>query len=366
MSGERWLALQTPLAIVPVSPALGGWPARTCGGRNWLFSAHPASIILNTINLRAILYKARMRTTALAGGFLLRLLASSTPCALGQEPPKPSVINSTYTISDRFGTETFTLHEEGETLVLDRKGKPSVSVEYAKVQRIVISFPISVPTVDVPFCYIFGESNVPIALLPLRSDAEAKAVAEYVARRAGLELIADVWRVRKPFKCPDPTPAGCLDFKELLDHDDPEIAGYFYHLDQANLVTFACFSGDKRRFFILQYYVPYLQSSESRFFHKVFRDGQEGSSTLEYLRWRDGLGEITNAPQGTAKRQTLGWIDSSSLSFHDKFTNKLNTTTDYTLNVRWSTSRYTENYSLKDEKGKTILADSSGVCVKLN
>jgi hypothetical protein len=313
----------------------------------------------------------KMRRTALAGG-LLTLLGSTAHCVLGQEhdesqlPPgaklvdqsKPSVINSTYTIVDRFGNETLTLHEEGETLVLDREGKPSVSVEYAKVKRI--------PVPILPFCYIFGESNVPIATLPMRSDTEARAVAEYIARRAGLELVVDVWRVRKPFQCPEPAPIGCLDFRELLDHNDPEIVGYFYHLDQANLQTFACFSSDEQRFFTLQYYVPYLQSSESRFFHKVFRNGQENSSTLVHLRWRGDVGEITDSLQRTGKRQTLGWIDSSSLSFHDKFTNKQGSTTDYTLDIRWSTGRYSESYSWRDDKGKTAVTDSSGICVKLN
>ena len=58
MSGEHSPALQTLLGIVPAPPALGGWPVQACAGRIWLFSAHVASNILNTINLQTILYKA--------------------------------------------------------------------------------------------------------------------------------------------------------------------------------------------------------------------------------------------------------------------------------------------------------------------
>ena len=58
MSGERSLARRIPIEIIPVSPALRGWPGRTCGERTWLFSAQLASIILNTINLQTILYKS--------------------------------------------------------------------------------------------------------------------------------------------------------------------------------------------------------------------------------------------------------------------------------------------------------------------
>src|SRR5262249_50088222 len=101
------------------------------------------------------------------------------------ETNRPSVINSTYTISDRFGSETFTLHEEGETLVLDRKGKPSESVEYAKVKY--IPNPVS------QLCGVI-ESNGNTVVFLLRSEEEAKAVAEYIGRRAGLELVGDVWR----------------------------------------------------------------------------------------------------------------------------------------------------------------------------
>jgi hypothetical protein len=330
---------------------------------------------LNTINLQTILYNAAMRTTAMAGRLLVTFLAATAPYGLGQQTPKPSVINSTYFITDDIGrlapiTKTFRLKEEDGMLTYSEdggKGAVEVSVEYAKVLRVArLVSPVPIPGSRNLILVRIEDSEGHVLFVRVTTASEADALSEYVGRRAGLELIADVWRVRKPFQCPEPAPIGCLDFKELLDHDDPEIVGYFYHLNQANLQTFACFRSDEQRFFILQYYVPYLQSSESRFFHKVFKNGQENSSTLVHLRWRGDVGEITDSIQQKGTRQTLGWIDSSSLSFHNKFTNKQQTTTNYTLNIRWSTGRYTENYSWKDDKGKTFVTDSSGICVKLN
>ena len=276
------------------------------------------------------------------------------------ENDRPSVINSTYTISDsRFGKETYVLREKGETLTLySEKSGALLSVEYAKVRY--IPSPLPAPY---PFCYIYGDSDVPIVILPLRSDAEARAVAEYVGRRAGLELIGGAWRVRKPFQCPEEAQIGCRGFKEMLDRDDPEIVGYFYERSISNLSTFACFDKDVERFLILQYGIPHHEFSL-----KVFQSGQDSSATQHYVYWRNTMGTVTGEIRDSFERgmQKLGWIDSSSLSFNDEFPNKLGGTAAYTLDIRWSTGRYAESYSLKDDKGKTVITNSSGVCVKLN
>jgi hypothetical protein len=149
----------------------------------------------------------------------------------------------------------------------------------------------------------------------------------------------------------------------MLDRDDPEIVGYFYERTISNLSTFACFDKDVERFLILQYGIPHHEFSL-----KVFQSGQDSSATQHYVYWRNAMGTVTGEITDSFERgmQKLGWIDSSSLSFNDKFPNKLGGTTAYTLDIRWSTGRYAESYPWKDDKGKTVITNSSGVCVKLN
>jgi hypothetical protein len=89
-------------------------------------------------------------------------------------------------------------------------------------------------------------------------------------------------------------------------------------------------------------------------------------SDFQSIDWSSGdSGAITEERQGQ-KPQTLGWIDSASLTYQNKFTNRMNTTTQYELTIRWSTGRYSESWSGKNDKGERFSNDSSGICVKLH
>ena len=293
------------------------------------------------------------------------------------QPAKPSVLNSTYTIKYPAGASsasparsfslTYHLHEGLGSLILDtepQNGEPAVhSVEFAQVKCVEVRALLGNldPKSKKDLVWIEDSGGTPLLIVPLRSEAEATELAEYVAKRAGLELIAGTWRFRRQFLCPQPTQLACQEFKELLDHDDREIADYFYQR-AGTTHTFACFSDEERRFFIAQYY----QLGEyGSFYQHVFENGQEGSLTIGHINWRGDSGAITDV-FSKVKGPPLGWIDSASLSLEREFKNKMNTTTHYSLQIRWSTGRYTENYSGKDDKGKPFDNDRTGLCVKLN
>jgi hypothetical protein len=100
---------------------------------------------------------------------------------------------------------------------------------------------------------------------------------------------------------------------------------------------------------------------------ETFENGQSDTEKSHKINWSPhGFGEILPYQTHGKKPQSLGSIDSSSLSYHSEFTNRMNTTTQYELSIRWSTGRYTESWSGKDDKGKPFYDHSSGVCVKLN
>ena len=283
-------------------------------------------------------------------------------------PPRPSVINSTYVVTiSGLGQITHHVHEEDGQLLVDKKfasgGELSGSVRYEKVNYVCVEGDSLAPhapkrTVEV------DDSEGHYLIATVRTETEAKAVAEYVVRKSPLplELIAGVWRVRKPFECPEAGQPGCQDFKELLDHDDADIAGFFYERDE-NAHVYACFSNAERWFFVI-HYTHY--GTFGVFTRAGFREGQSGASEFHTIDWSLGdSGAIIEEKQGQ-KPQTLGWVDSSSLAYQTKFTNRMNTATQYELNIRWSTGRYSENWSGKDDKGVRFSTDSSGTCVRLH
>jgi len=67
-----------------------------------------------------------------------------------------------------------------------------------------------------------------------------------------------------------------------------------------------------------------------------------------------------------ARARALGSIDDSALSFATDFKNTWNDVTHYTLNIRWSTGRYTESFTGKDDKGAKFDEEYEGICAKLN
>jgi hypothetical protein len=300
----------------------------------------------------------------LSGGLALATLAQEQESS----PPRPSVINSTYVVTIPVsGQITQHLHEEDGQLLVDKKYANGVrlsgSVKYEKVNYVSVGGDSFTPdakkrTVEV------DDSEGGNVTMTLPTEVEAKTVAEYVVARSplNLELIADAWRVRKPFECPEGSQPGCRDFKELLDHDDADIARFFYERDE-NAHVYACFSNEQRWFFV----VHYTHYGKFGVFSRVaFTDGQSNASDIRIIDWSLGdSGAITQRKQGQ-KPETLGWVDSSSLSYQTKFTNRMNTTTQYELSIRWSTGRYSESWSGKDDKGERFSTDSSGICVNLH
>jgi hypothetical protein len=274
-------------------------------------------------------------------------------------------------------TITFRLHEEDGQLTIDKTKEAnfldsSVSLKYDEINFVeVVEFgayhdlsgkkrtvQISIST---PYTTYVGAAVI------LPTEADANAVAEYIARKSPLhlELIAGAWRVRKPFQCPEGDLPGCKDFKELLDHDDPEIAGYFYSTGGEHV--YACFENEGNGFLVVEYYG--YPSELGRFSLKSFLNGQSNMVEFRKINWySDGNGEITEIPYQAhgQKPQTLGFVDSSSLSYHTKFTNRWNKTLQYDVSIRWATGRFTENWSGKDDDGKPFNESSSGICVKLN
>ncbi|MGC0777335.1 MAG: hypothetical protein WCD68_09015, partial [Candidatus Acidiferrum sp.] len=192
---------------------------------------------------------------------LLGLLLVS-PVTVGQIPPskpdvpsRPAGIDATYVVKDPYlGQITVHLHDEEGKLIEDEKSKSSqtsFSVEYEKINFVQVQNDSLGPNAVKRVVSIRGSDGNSMVIL-LSTELEAKATADYVGRQASLELIGDAWRVRKPFKCPSDNPTGCLDFKELLDHNDPDIVESFYTNDE-NSPTYACFNDAEREFFIISY-----------------------------------------------------------------------------------------------------------------
>ena len=306
---------------------------------------------------------------------LMLLLSSGLTIAVfahTQEPlpPPPSVIGSTYVVNVS-NTETHTIHlyEDNGQLVMDEKwangNTDSRSVKYEKVNYVEVQ-PDSLRADARKRNVIIEDAEGRYIIVTLPGEMEAYELAQYVVTKASvpLELIAGAWRVRKSFDCPDAGQPGCKDFKELLDHDDPDIAGYFYTRDN-NTHVYACFSAEDTNFFVAEYSHV---GKYGTFSLAAFRSGQSDRTDFGQIDWPLGdTGKITNAPRKQGEKpQTLGWIDSSSLSYRTSFTNRLDTTTLYELNIRWSTARYTEAFSGKDDKGKRFRNELSGICVKLH
>lgn len=286
-------------------------------------------------------------------------------------PPKPSVIGSTFIVTAPEGTQSVHLYEEDGKLIAETKWRGQEdsfpqSVKCEKVNYVEIEADSFAPDAKKNILYVEDSDGNSLKVI-LRTEAEASSLAEYVARKSAvyLELIADAWRVRKPFQCPEGSQPGCQDFKELLDHDDREIAGYFYSAPWKLRNTYACFDSEERRFFVAQYTRP-AHGKLGFFVLNLFKNGQSLDADVAKVDWSfREYGTIIKTEKSGQKPKELGSIDPSSLYYHRDFTNSLNTTTHYALDIRWSTDRYTEKYSSKDEKGEPIISDASGICIKL-
>jgi len=288
------------------------------------------------------------------------------------------LLDSTYVVTTFFGTETINLYEENGRLKWDRKLRAkekyrikgtkdsefAESVEYDRVNFVQYAPQLGPEKASVRIGDSLGlNRTVP---LPAETDG-GRELAEYVARKSplGLELIGRAWRVRKPFQCLENGELGCRDFKDLLDHGDPDIAEYFYSRDE-NSHTYACFRNQEESFFVLQY--SHL-TDFGTFTFEEFENQQSARNQFAAIRWRSDTGFITESElvvKSGVKPQSLGAIDLSSLSYDTKYSNRQDTTTHYSLSVRWSTGRFTETFSAKDKKGELVTFDKTGVCTKLN
>lgn len=304
-------------------------------------------------------------------------IAFSTP-AQQHEDSKPSLIDSTYQVTGFLGTDTIHLYEEDGQLTWGTKSRlktkyrgsgpqeteRSESVDYGSVNFVEYLPPVGPRESSVHITTSLRDFTV---LLP-KESSEGPALAEYVARKSpfGLELIGRAWRIRKAFQCPENSGLGCVDFKDLLDHGDPDIADYFYKHDP-DTHTYACFRSDQQAFFVVQYGRFFGNSGFFQF--QEFDNQQSGRTEYGEVQWRGEGAFITEAKlflKPGVQPKAIGSMDLASLSYDTHYPNRQDTTTHYTLSVRWSTGRFTESYSAKNKKGESVNFDKTGVCSKLN
>ena len=297
---------------------------------------------------------------------------SQPPSAIWEKSQPPSVIGSTYLISYPVASQA--MRARGVTSIhktIRLYGtRTSQAIAYGKVNLVTQS-----KTEDIEGDVVDIEDGGNSLSVPVRSLREAYELAEYVARKSPrhLELIGDAWRVRKPFDCPEANQIGCRDFKELLDHDDADIVSAFYSRDGKNIPNYACFSDSSRRFFTMFYSTPRHYRKTGFFFQQIFIEAQSNGTNFHDVEWsraHDDYGTIfTSSAKPGAKqpvRSPVGHITQADLEYQTKYTNKSGTETGYSLSIRWSTGRYAESISFKDEKGKPSNDDETGICVKLN
>src|SRR6266566_28807 len=339
--------------------------------------------------MRGNLAKFWLTTTFLPSTTPPTASQSSTPAAFSSSPSNskpPSVIGSTYLISSPVASQamrargvtsihkTLRLYEDEDKLTMDVTWPggthTSQAIAYGKVNLVTQS-----KTEDIEGDVVDIEDGGNSLSVPVRSLREAYELAEYVARKSPrhLELIGDAWRVRKPFDCPEANQIGCRDFKELLDHDDADIVSAFYSRDGKNIPNYACFSDSSRRFFTMFYSTPRHYRKTGFFFQQIFIEAQSNGTNFHDVEWsraHDDYGTIfTSSAKPGAKqpvRSPVGHITQADLEYQTKYTNKSGTETGYSLSIRWSTGRYAESISFKDEKGKPSNDDETGICVKLN
>jgi hypothetical protein len=285
--------------------------------------------------------------------------------AIAQAAPSP--INSTFEIKDPVvGMRTIHLHEEDGQLRMDETtkiyGKVSDSMKYEKVNYAGAEEDDLRRDAKKTVVRI-GASDGTFLIITLRTEMEAKAVADYVGQKCSLEFIGDAWRVRRPFQCTSGAgPVACQSFKELLNHDDLDIVQFYYSFATYER-RFVCFSEDSARFFLIRYS---NYGHFGVFDQETFEDGQSADENLGKISWVGDSGEISSQGSKGRKPQWLGTVDGSSLFYQTKFANRMGTSTEYRLSIRWSTGRYTESRSGKDDKGKPFYSKESGICVKLN
>lgn len=311
----------------------------------------------------------------------LMLLGLASLVQAQNEIVKPSVIGTTFTVTVPYlGAETVNLQEDNGNLTVHTRWQQNGREDSHSVRYATINF------VKVEAWPLLNKEAKPVIIIEdldgshfeatLRTDTEAKELAAYVVHKssAKLEFIGNAWRIRKPFTCPEGSQPGCQDFKELLDHDDAEIAKYYYYRDRT-LRTYACFSDTERQFFVVEVFGTGNEVIGGNLLRHVFKNGQPDGFSFDAIDWVgkgtagttfEGAGTIIAVDNMGRRLQRIGSLDLSSLHLQQKYANRMNSTTQYTLNIRWSTGRYTESFSSKDYTGRPVDLDTSGICIKLN
>lgn len=283
--------------------------------------------------------------------------------------PEPPVLEATYTIVLPYmGKTNVSFHEEDEKLTMRTRAKDmdySRTVAYTSVSYVELELDSFETGAKKRTLHVDAADGVLTATFP--SEADAAAAAEYIGKKASLDLIGGAWRVRRKFQCPESEGVSCASFEEMLAHDDPGVVDYAYERSDTTR-TFACFGETGNSFFLFGYTQPkYVKSGHFR--KETFEDGQSTQFAVGRITWiSDEFGDIKSLAQGKsgAKPNSLGTIDNASLAYHENFTNRMGTMTNYSLDVRWSTSRFLERYEGKDDKGKPFFNEVLGSCVKLH
>ena len=297
-----------------------------------------------------------------------------------QEAARPtlvaSAINSTYVVYERRpGGKTIEikthLYEENGKLMMEQtwgdgdKGTKAIELSHVSfVGYSVEKLPHGNGDMQVE---IWNALNNWMSV-PVDTEEEGTSLAEAVAKKspAHLELIGGAWRIRKPFKCPESVAIACADFKELLDHEDADILDSFYSRPYSTYSASACFSSSMRRFFTVQH--PMYHQFAGTFSQNIFIDGQSKAAHFAQVDWSPS-DYATMYPYPLSAKlgaKQVGYITPSELTYQTAYTNKNNTETQYSLTISWFRGSYIERFSWKDENGKPLSTEDSGICVELN
>lgn len=300
----------------------------------------------------------------------------------GQFPEPPEILGRSYFIQDLLGIEErINFRLERGNLVVNRElatGKlNSFSLRFS--QLVSISVPTPLPH---GMWTVFIQTNdIGYQFIPFNKKDEAISVAKYLSAVTGVRfgennpaplasqtesLWADI-PAAKPLwdskLCPSGAGMSCASFKDLADHNDPDIVRYLSSDDTSRKT--ACFStGGGDRFFVIEI---------SNLSNKL-RRGMATFSQFENGVQKDyDLYSLIYVPNSYSRIQTMGKspltagsVTEAELDLNKSFTNKMGTETQYKLSLRWATGKYLEEYYAPDEKKKITSMSDSGYCVALN
>ena len=304
----------------------------------------------------------------------------TTTARTPQEAPRPPLvapaINFNSVVYERVGggkvieIETHLYEEDGKLTMEQTWGdgdKRTNAIELSDVSFVTYSVETLPPNNGAMHVEIW-DAHYNLMSVPVRTEEEGKSLAEAVAKKSPvhLDLIGGAWRIRKPFTCPESVAIACADFKELLDHEDADILDSFYSRPYSTYSASACFSSSMRRFFTVQH--PMYNQFPGTFSQNIFIDGQSKAAHFAQVDWSPS-DYATMYPYPLSAKlgaKQVGYVTPSELTYQTEYTNKNNTETQYSLTISWFRGSYIERFSWKDENGKPLSTEDSGICVELN